>query len=354
MSHETGYPIVRAIDVGYGNTKYVDKRLFNQNRDIGCAIFPSLAPKAVNSSYAMSDSFREKRDTSRVLVNGAEYEVGPDSALALSGSESGRVLLEGYCETETYRALVYGAMLRMDVERIDILVLGLPMSTWTSKSKKDFLVNVMTGVHEVASGRFVHVERCIVAPQPLGGFYDHGIRNSTIQHMKDEMNLVIDPGFYTLDWLTSLGVSPIDQRSNAVNNGGVAELLRAVREQLAVDFETSESEVGNIERIDSRLRNGEPQRLFGRNSERSPSEYLAIAQARAADAIRKMMANIGSTGDIDNVILVGGGQHIYADLIQAQFPRHNIQIAENPVFSNVRGFQIIGEQLAKNSMRHAA
>lgn len=352
MSYNDGYPIVRAIDVGYGNTKYVESRHFDKNKEIGCGIFPSLAPKAVNSTFSISEGFREKRDTSRVMVNGLEYEVGPDSALALGGSEAGRVLLEGYCETDTYKALVYGAMLRMDVDHIDILVLGLPMSTW--KSKKDNLARLMTGEHQISQDRFVTVGRCIVAPQPLGGFYDHGVRSDSINDMKDCVNLVIDPGFWTLDWLCALGVKPLDQRSSAVNNGGVAELLKGVREQIALDFDTSESEVGNIERIDARLRAGEPQRLFGEESTRSPEEYLLIAQNRAADAIRKMMSNIGSTGDIDNVILVGGGQHIYSSLIQDQFPRHRIQIAVNPVFSNVRGFQIIGEQVAKNQMRQAA
>lgn len=351
MQNQNGYPIVRAIDVGYGNTKFVKDRYINSS-EIGCSIFPSLAPKASSSSFAMSEGFRDKRDTSRVLVAGVEYEVGPDSAMALGGTESGRVLIESYCETETYQALVNGALLRMDVDHIDVLVLGLPMSTW--KARKEYLKDAMTGLHQVSADREVLIERCIIAPQPLGGFYDHGMRNGSIRHMKDEVNLVIDPGFWTLDWVLAAGVTPIDQRSGAVNNGGVADLLRAVRDQLAIDFDTSEGEVGSIEKIDHRLRNGEPQRLFGRESERPHREYLKIAQSRAADALRKMMASIGSTGDIDNIILVGGGQHIYADLIREQFPRHEIQIADNPVFSNVRGFQIIGEQVAKNSLRQAA
>lgn len=56
-----GCPIVRAIDVGYGNTKYVENRHFDQNREIKCGTFPSLAPKAQSIELFLLDLGRVLR-----------------------------------------------------------------------------------------------------------------------------------------------------------------------------------------------------------------------------------------------------------------------------------------------------
>lgn len=340
------YPIIRAIDVGYGNTKYIRDRVVNSN-DIHCNVFPSLAPKTSNQSIASTEGLMRQRKTVRVLVDDTEYEVGPDASKAQNGIETGRVLKDDYCLTDTYRALVYGAILDMDVQRIDVLVLGLPMSTW-ARYRSD-LANAMTGVHRIHHDVEITVHKCLVVPQPLGGFYSHSLAENTLGRMKDEVNLIIDPGFHTLDWLLAHGVTPLDARSNAVNNGGAAEMLKAVMEQVAADFDTTVANIGSVERIDTWLRDGQNIRVFGRESHRSPDEYLAIARKRAADPINQMMNNLGSIGDIDNVILVGGGVHIFNELIQAQFP-HSIQVARDPIYSNVRGFQMIGEKWAKTHL----
>lgn len=341
------YPIIRAIDVGYGNTKYIRDRVVNSN-DIHCDVFPSLAPKTSSQSIATADGLMQRRRTVRVLVNEAEYEVGPDASKAQNGIEAGRVLKDDYCLTDTHRALLYGAIRAMDVPRIDVLVLGLPMSTW-NRYRGD-LVKAMTGTHRIHSDLEVEVRKCLVVPQPLGGFYSHSLSENTLNRMKDEINLIIDPGFYTLDFLLASGVTPLDARSNAINNGGAAEMLKAVMEQIALDFDTTVANIGSVERIDNSLREGRSVRVFGRDSHRSADEYLFIARRRAIDPVNQMMNHIGSIGDIDNIILVGGGVHIFKELIQEQFP-HTIQVARDPIFSNVRGFQMIGEKWAQTNLQ---
>ena len=340
-------PVIRAIDVGYGNTKYVVDRPTFKN-SIECNIFPSLAPRCVNNSdISGAGGFLKKRDTWRVCVNGFDYEVGPDSVKAQFGNESGRMLKEDYCLSDNYKALVYGAIQQMKLPHIDILVLGLPMSTW--REYKDRLADLMAGKHQINDETTVTIDKVIVAPQPLGGFYDHGLGIGQFRAMKEQMNLIVDPGFYTLDWVLADGVVPIDARSNAVNNGGMAEVIREVSEHIAKDFNTTVSQIGSADRIDKALREKAPIRLFGKESHRSIDEYLAIAKKRALDPLLKLVQNVGAAGSIDNIILVGGGAHIYADLVSKEYPQHRIQIAHDAVFSNVRGFQLIGEAWGRSN-----
>ena len=65
-------PVVRAIDVGYGNTKYLS--LVTSN-DIQCGIFPSLAPQA-SSGPDLAAGLMQRRNTVVVEVDGVKYEVG--------------------------------------------------------------------------------------------------------------------------------------------------------------------------------------------------------------------------------------------------------------------------------------
>ena len=59
------FPLVRAIDVGYGHTKFV---LRANERDIECGIFPSLAIAATR--VVQCDGVLEKRRTGVVEADG--------------------------------------------------------------------------------------------------------------------------------------------------------------------------------------------------------------------------------------------------------------------------------------------
>ena len=43
--------------------------------------------------------------------------------------------------------------------------------------------------------------------------------------------------------------------------------------------------------------------------------------------------------------LVGGGTFMFKDAVKTAFPNHQIQAIRDPMFANVRGFQIAGENL---------
>jgi plasmid segregation protein ParM len=340
--------IYRAVDVGYGNTKFV--RDFRPlTNAITADLFPSLAPKAQSGGLAGDGQFLDKRKTRLVKVDGVSYEVGQDAVQARAGNESGRTLTTDYCLSSTYLALCRGAMAEMNVPELGALVLGLPMSTW--QKHKSALADRMTGRHEIADGLTIDVCKTIVVPQPLGGFYDFAFTTNQFVRMKGEVNLIIDPGYYTLDWLVTEGTKPVEARSGAVNDGGVSAALAAVIDQIEADEKLPKGEVGGnagmVDRVDAALRGKDTLRIFGKRLN-DVDRYLKVARDRCTDPMNALVKSVGNPANIDNIIVVGGGAHIYAPIVKEKFPRHEIQIANEAVFGNVRGFQIIGAIWAKN------
>lgn len=336
MSKASTSPVIRAIDIGYGNTKFTVEHKHGQ--EVHCRMFPSLAPQA-STNGDLGAGMLAKRDTAPITVNGVQYEIGPDSELAQSGIARNRVLLTDYCKSDSYMALLRGALHYMDVGHVDLLALGLPVSTYGSF--KNELMSLATGSHNCGN-RTIKVHAVRVYPQPLGGFFEYAVRSKLFAQMSSEINLLIDPGFFTLDWLVTSGIKTLDGRSGAANDGGMSSILRTIAKAIARDNQCDESEIGDVARIDAALRGTAPLRLFGKTID--VDQYRPIGLAKAEEAINAMMTSIGRTAEIANIVLVGGGSYFYADSIKARFPRHSIAIAHDPVFANARGFQLIAEQ----------
>lgn len=149
--------IIRAIDVGYGNTKYVT----NVDGDkIDCSHFPSQT--FYSASEPVQNGLGGARKTIAVPINGNYYEVGPDVELAAHWLRS-RQRHDGYTETEEYRALMAGALHFMKAEVVDLLVLGLPVAHYMTKRQQ--LAKSMTGIFELGKKRQVEVKRVVVVAQ---------------------------------------------------------------------------------------------------------------------------------------------------------------------------------------------
>lgn len=340
--------VVRAIDVGYGNTKYVMFR--TPGEDAQCSVFPSIAPQAPRGADLTGGVFH-RRSTVVVNVNGIDYEVGKDARLAQDTSY-GRILDQDYCMSDTYMALVRGALFYMGVKEIDVLVLGLPVNT--HEQYHGALAEKMRGEHVVpgldgAEPRTVKIHHVRVVPQPIGGFFDYAIRNNLYGRMRNQMNLLIDPGYYTLDWVVSQGVKMVTARSGA-HNGGMSAVLRTMAEEIGRDVGV---QMTDVTPLDEALRTGANPRLFGR--EYDVTKYGKLAKEKARQFVAVLANKVGNAGiDIDNIILAGGGAQFFADVVQEKFPKHDLIITDEPVFANVRGFQLVGEQFAQSEAFLAA
>ncbi|MFM2448595.1 MAG: hypothetical protein RIS44_1045 [Pseudomonadota bacterium] len=55
-----------------------------------------------------------------------------------------------------------------------------------------------------------------------------------------------------------------------------------------------------------------------------------------------MMNRIGAAYNVQHVISVGGGAFLFRKAVKATFSNHQILTVKDPVFANVRGYQIAG------------
>lgn len=336
--------IVRAIDVGYGNTKFVAYHKHGDN--IQCSIFPSITPHASGGDDLNGGIF-QRRNTVKIAINGVLYEVGKDSRLAQDASY-GRALGADYSLTDPYMALVRGAIFYMSVPKIDLLVVGLPVNTYSLHEKE--LAERLVGTHEVpklvdglpsSDTIEVEVRNVRVLPQPIGAFFDYSISNNLYGRMKSQMNLLIDPGYFTLDWVVSQGVKTVNARSGA-HSGGMSAILGAMAEAISRDLGT---QLTDFSAIDEAIRTGTKPCFYGK--EFDMSKYIAIGKEKARQFIGVLATKVGNKGvDINNIILAGGGAEFFKDVIQESFPHHTLIVTKDPVFANVRGFQLAGEQFA--------
>jgi len=319
-------PVIRALDLGYGNTKFVTR---SDAGGVLCRMFPSLAPMA--SATDIASGVLPKRDTVIIPVGEHRYEVGPDSILV----QGRRTLLHSdYTQTEGYRALCVGALHYMAEPIIDMLVVGLPVSLHQLRSGT--LIKALKGRHEVADGRAVEVRQVWVLPQPLGGFFSL-LAESRDRALASQTNLIIDPGFMTTDWMVGVGPKPVDHRSGS-HPVGMSAILRAAAQSLSTELG---EHYDNLDALDRGIREG-IFRVHGTPID--VSRHFDAARPQILEAIDAMLSSVGGLADIDNIILVGGGARVFLPLLQARFPSREFRTVEEPVFANVRGFQLAGEQ----------
>lgn len=286
----------------------------------------------------------QKRKTQRVLVNGVLYEVGPDASLAQDASYR-RTLDDDFCLTGAYKALALGALAYMNVDFVDVLVVGLPVHIVTKHA--DALAATLTGVHFIsghdATPREIEVAHVVVMPQPIGTFFDHVISNNLYGHMKSQTNLVIDPGFYTFDWVVSHGAKPNSSRSGATT-GGMSAVLAAIAESLSKEIGC---EIPDHSRIDDAIRTGTNPRYLQR--EWPMAEHLRIGKDKARNLVATMANKVGNGVDLDNIIIGAGGAEFFLGPVKEKFPNHELVVAKEPIYSNVRGFLYAGEQMAQST-----
>lgn len=331
--------VVKAIDVGFGTIKYT---AIDIDGKVQCGIFPSLAPAAAGGAE-LSSGLLQKRNTVVVEVDGVRYEVGKDARLAV-GAHFGRVLANDYAKSAAHIALIRGALYYMGATEIDLLVLGLPLNTF--ERYRDELETKVAGVHPVpfkGEVKTCTIKKVRVLPQPVGALFEFCGNNGTYMKMRSQTNLIVDVGFYTLDWVVADGMKMNEARSGATTGGMSAALkviAKGVGETLAVD-------TPSIERIDEALRKGIHPEFFGK--EYDLKNEIRAAKVQVDQDVAIMLSKIGESSDISNIVLTGGGAEFFRSSIEKAFPRHEIVTTGESVFANVRGFYRAGQQFARNN-----
>lgn len=330
---------IAGIDIGYGNTKIRFQTGNNKPKDL---VFRSIAAPS-QADYAVTGSPLLGRDTRLVHIDGMAYEVGPD-ADSLMPPRQIRVLHEDYIRTTQYRALYLGALSYIGQTHIDLLVTGLPVQLFDTD--QDALRELLQGEHEVPGLGTVTVKRVQIIAQPVGGLLAH-IQETNAEDINECASLLIDPGFFTLDWTGAKGLKyqPILTGSSPA---GFSLALKAAAKGIASQIKQP---FDNIDLLDERLRHS-TLRIGPIEIDRSPiNEIIRKTLKPAVVGIQNQL----SKGALFNQILVcGGAASYYAPIIQEIWPEHPVHVLSDPIMANVRGFFSMAEQLAARNIREAA
>jgi len=328
--------IVRSIDIGYGNVKYIEST--DETGAIVTNHFPSyVVPKRNNK---ISGGHVSSRNTVPVVVNGHEYEVGPD-ILRACDTQVQKPLNSDYVNTNEFLALALGSLYCINESKIDLLVTGLPVSHLRNHASN--LHNLLIGSKKI-NGKEIFINDVKVIAQPLGSFIDHTLQRGLYGTYREQTILVVDIGFFTCDWIVTQGLNIFDARSSSYP-GGMNMILKSISERISEDLNISFTQ---LLKLDEGLRT---KRLSLNGQVIDPTQYLAHCKPYLERTIHAISENLGDTSDIEQIFLAGGGAPYFSKVIKEHFQGRNVHIVNDPMFSNVRGFQRIGQQIMKSNSK---
>lgn len=336
MEQATSNKVVRAIDLGYGFTKFIHN--VTDKGDLRTASFPSIA--SIAGKKNLGGGFFAERDTVEVKHDGVMYEVGKDVVLGAS-AYSNRVLNKRYTQSNDYFALMKGALKMMKLNVIDTLVLGAPVNKYDEV--KEFLKTSWRGDIDLDGNLKVRINKVIVLPQPLGGFALYGAQSGNYEKIKNQRNLIIDPGYFTFDWLLADNMKMMEG-SNSYE-GGMSFVIKAIVKELGNEADN----LTTMTRIDEFFYNNKPFIFNGK--EIDLNKYLPVAHSVIDKSVQTMVTSLSDLHNIDNIVVIGGAADIYLPIVQKHFKDRDVKVAKGKSFSNVMGFQYIGEALSNGKRK---
>lgn len=331
---------VAALDIGYGFAKIAHNTEKEPNTT-KTLCFSSQAPTTLKE-FQPSTAL-DKSNVITVDIKGNLYVVGPDVGLHQK-LHSIHILGNNYVHSEQYLALNLAAIVYTGATNISTLMVGLPVDLFDSK--KDFLINLLEGEHRINSKHTVTVGSVVPVSQPVGGLYHaHATRHLNIQMDKDY--LIIDPGYYTFDWIVMKGLKRNEYLSGhhpGGMNGVLSSIAKSINNEYGKDYR-------DLNIIDTALRTND----FKIQDQSIPlDKHIKAGEAEMAEAIQVMNNHIGDTRSFEHTLLVGGPSNYYYPTIQKLLPFRKVSQIENPMFANVRGFYEIGLSFEKDKGNNAA
>lgn len=324
--------VIRGLDVGFGSVKLTGADTSSLET---CISFPSMA--VGRSSLSLGSD----QDVVVLNVDGKDFLVGRGVTRYMD-SGAGRVLREGFSATPEYKALVLGALYMMGQTRIDKLVMGLPVNMFARRMAE---LQWVKGNHRVA-GSEIEVASIEVVPQPLGGYASWMSTLDLVSRARSqaERTLIVDPGYYSLDWLVIDRVNISGARSGALSHGGMGRIIRAIASEMGRKLGRSLEYELMYSKIEEGMRTKQPIKVAGEYVRLE--DYQVDALQMSQDAVGTMMNTLQSTDDIENIVLVGGGAKYYRQAVSNALGNREVQIGGHGEFANAMGFHAIGRQNA--------
>ena len=186
------------------------------------------------------------------------------------------------------------------------------------------------------------IHKTLALAQPQGALVYYAATHQKMATIEHEQSLIIDPGARTFDWLAARGMRLVLKASDSVTRG-VSHVLRSIASDIGTDIGTPYTD---LDAIDRALRTGQRLRVYQKAYDLA--KLMPIAHSVAQRAVGAMLESIPADYSFQNIILVGGGAFLFKNAVKQAFPKHRIAEMKEPMYANVRGFQIAGMNYARS------
>lgn len=306
-----------AIDVGSGVVK-------GQAGDERVSM-PSLAAPAPE---AAADGF-QLGELDTVTMAGERFVVGDSARVTAQRSERCHTLSADYAGSRGWFALLYAAVAQLlPVGEHEIeLTTGLPVAQFRDRRQELHAALACTHKFETPAGSFVlHPTDVRVLPQAAGAMLAAAADDESL--LDDDVG-VIDVGTFTTDFTVLSGGKFVSYQSDGVS-AGVSALIDELDSYLVREHGANVDHAALA-------------RTLARRSIRYRGELIDLTEVigrLSALVARPILSALserwGDAGTL-SVLLAGGGAHLFADVIQQQYPHAKI-ISGDPAFAVVRGY----------------
>ena len=335
------------LDVGYGNVKLSaqvagESSLRELVMPIG-AVPLDQAPKKLTGGV-------DVRNGVVVSIEGEKWLAGVEPS-HLQGFI--RPTHENYPATNEYKALMIGALAKAGIREVDVLYTGIPVSQYyghSGQALRTSISNMMTGTHWIDSTTAIKVKATVVVPQAAGAFMDILARTPDLKPSKGSPSLVVDVGYYSVDWVRVVD-SAVQDKSSGSSTNATSIILETAANLIARKYNRPISTA----RLEDAFRSSDLKVDWGQVT-LDVQEWLELA---AAEICPKVFSDVAKKQrheeDFPNlVILTGGGGSLYKKAAEAAFPHSRVVLSREPVMANARGFQFLADHKLKNQLREQA
>lgn len=313
-----------AIDDGFRQIKIVTSEGFK-------TAIPSVARSGFSLSRLDGDAAAGGYET-----EGKRYTVDAD----IQGEDT---RFDDYATSPINRVLIHHVMhLAGLAGRRVALCTGVPFQSYFhagSNEKNDGLLEAKKASLDVPVATLngkasVDIVRQDVAAQGFAAYVDYmtddagGFRANVRQ---GEAYAVVDIGGGTTDCVTVLrGGSGIDHRASGTANIGVGDVHDMIEGDLMKAFGSQRIRLSTLDRVAREKRI----RWQGEDKDVSAIVDRAIDEV-AQQVIRELKRRIGKAGEMDAVLLTGGGAVLMREPLMQAYP--HCVVMEDPAFANARG-----------------
>lgn len=318
--------VVVGVDDGYAMTKVV---IIEGGKVTTELMIPSRARSGIHGTTVIGDS-DESGPFTGYETDGVRFTVGD-----MADAESAR--FNEYPFSGMNRVIVNHALRLAGLAGVNVrIATGLPLSTFYKGegpnseliARKD--ASIRTPVKSADDSVMPNIVEHSVFPEGLAAWVDYAIgEEGEIRVDLSETVGVIDIGGRTTDVAVVLPGKRIDHARCGSADIGVLNVVEAVRVSL-LKSKNVEVPTSTIEQA---LR-ARSLKMWGKVVDIGEDIDAAVAQVMDS-VMREVNRRLGSAVDVDRILLVGGGAHLFREVAKS-YP--NVVVPPAPEFANARGF----------------